>query len=160
MVPLLVTRWRPSMVPVTRDRLRTNYAVVHFLRVHVPEIVLDNDFNCICTHRICGRTGKSVGTTRNPTESGTSRVRSRAAAGAKYGEFLSRKKFHGFSPEKLLKGFQKLIMPTVERPSISLSFNQYSFLANTCKINLAYYVSFFIYFIIVCRSIYTKYFFS
>ena len=49
---------------------------------------------------LCPRTGRSVGTTRNSTESGRSRVQSQVAAGAKYGEFSSREKSHGFSPEK------------------------------------------------------------
>ena len=48
--------------------------------------------------RLCGRMGRSVGTTRNSTESGRSQVQSQVAAGAKHGEFSSREKSHGFSP--------------------------------------------------------------
>ena len=43
---------------------------------------------------------RSFVTTRNSTESGRSRDRSQVAAGVKYGEFLSRDKSRGFSPEK------------------------------------------------------------
>ena len=72
----------------------------------------------ICVNKdICGRTGRSVGATRNSTESGRSRVQSQVAAGAKYGELLSREKSHGFSPEKI---DQNSTMPTMERPSIGL----------------------------------------
>ena len=59
-----------------------------------------NDRNLIYTnlYRLCGQTGALVG--RNSTESNMPRVRSHLAAGAKYGEFLSRDTSHGFSPEK------------------------------------------------------------
>ena len=81
------------------------------------------------------RMGRSVGTTRNSTtESGRSRVQSQVAAGAKYGEFC----FHpGRNPTvSHQKSVDKnLTMPTVERPSISSGFSQYSFLANPCKID-------------------------
>ena len=46
------------------------------------------------------RTGRSVGTTQNSPESGRSWVQSQVAASARYGEFSSREKYHGFSPEK------------------------------------------------------------
>ena len=49
----------------------------------------------LCTYsRLWGQTGRSVGTTRNSTESGTSRVQSQAATGAKYGGFSSSWKSH------------------------------------------------------------------
>ena len=66
--------------------------------------------------RLCGRTGRNVGTTRNSTESGRSLVQSRVAAGAKYGEFSSREN-PTVSQRKSVD--QNLTMPTVERPSIS-----------------------------------------
>ena len=49
---------------------------------------------------LSGRTGSSIGTTLNSTESGSLRVRSQVAAGTKYGEFSSREKSYGFSPEE------------------------------------------------------------
>ena len=82
-------------------------------------------------YTICGRTGRSVDATRNSTESGRSRVRSQAAAGAKYGESSSREKSHGFSPEKRRSKFDD----AKSRPSISSGFSQHSFLADPCQIN-------------------------
>ena len=77
---------------------------------------------------LCGRTGGIVGTTLNSTESGRSQVRYQVAAGAKYGEFSSTQKSHQKS------AYQNLTMPTVERPSISSGFSQYSLLVNKCSI--------------------------
>ena len=74
--------------------------------------------------RLCGRTGRSVGTTRNSTESGRSRVQSQVAAGAKYREFC----FHpGRNPtvsHQKSADQNSTTMPTVERPSISSGFSQ------------------------------------
>ena len=76
-------------------------------------------------NHLCGRMGRSVGTTDNSTGSGRLWVRSQVLANAKYGEFSSRETFHGFS----------------FRHSINLGFSQHSFLANPCQINLVYYNS-------------------
>ena len=87
----------------------------------------------IVLNRLSGRTGRSVGTTRNSAESGRSRVQSQVADGTRYGEFSSGGRNPKASRQKSV--YQNLTTPTKEKPSMRSGFSQYSFLANPCKIN-------------------------